>query len=176
MPDHSLNEDKRIRDLRKQLNRARWGGGILLATGLVNLLDSYTPWPIPLTGGPAWMASIFLIIVGGAWFYQYIRPRVDEIVHLGAKHTGGYLTVVIVHELLGIPVKIAAKTLLAMYREGIIQRKSAPGINNIYECVFQVPNIDKPAGPVSKPAALGAPVTIDEINKRFLGDMDSEDS
>jgi hypothetical protein len=164
-------KDKRLKNLRKQLKRAKFGGGGTLALGLINLLDSYTPFPIPLTGSAAWISSIILIAVGGIWFYQYFRPRVDDIVHLGAKHTNGYLTVVIVHELLGIPVKTAANTLLEMYREGIIKKISSQDKRNIYECVFLLPNVEKQVTGGALPGGFDAddePVTTDEVHAEIL--------
>jgi hypothetical protein len=161
--------DQRIRNLYKRLKRAKWAGGGLLLLGLVNLLDSYTPFPIPLTGTPAWLTSLALIIVGGIWFYQYFKPREDEIVLLAKQHTDGYLTVVLINELLGIPVRTIAKNLVEMYNEGIIVKVSNPEIKNVYECVFRVPNVAI-NGPTT-PAALPLVSTI-EINERFLDDND----
>ncbi|MGD2085820.1 MAG: hypothetical protein PVH61_06510 [Candidatus Aminicenantes bacterium] len=165
-------KDPRIQNLHKQLKRARWIGGGILVLGLVNLLDSHTPFPIPLTGTPAWLTSIALIIIGSIWFYQYFKPREDEIVLLATMHTDGYLTVAVVHELLGIPVRTIAKTLLDMYKEGIIIRVSDPEIKNVYECVFRVPNIEKENHAPTPPALPR--VNSAEINQRFLEDIDRE--
>jgi hypothetical protein len=161
--------DHRIRNLEQRLKRAKWGGGGLLILGLVNLLDSYTPFPIPLVGTAAWLTSIALIIVGGAWFYQYFKPREDEIVLLAKQHTDGYLTVVLINELLGIPVRTIANTLVEMHKDGIIRKVSAPEIKNVFQCVFRVPNVGIEAHP--QPAL---PVSFDEINERFLDVIDGE--
>jgi hypothetical protein len=169
-----MTSDERVRKFQKQMKRAKFGGGGLLVLGLVNLLDSYTPFPIPLVGTAAWLTSIALILVGGIWFYQFFRPRVDEIVHLGVQHTRGYLTVVIVHELLGVPVKTAAKTLAEMYREGIILKVSSPEKRNIYECVFQIPNVEnnKPKAELIEGEVIDEePLTPEEINKEILEDF-----
>lgn len=159
-------QDPRIKNLHKKLKRAKIYGSSILVLGLVNLLDSYTPWPIPLTGTPAWLTSIALIIIGSIWFYQYFKPRENEIVLLASMHTDGYLTVVIVNELLGIPVRTVANTLVEMYKEGIIVKVSSPEIKNVYECVFRVPNVEI-EDHARRPAALPE-VNSTEINQRFL--------
>jgi putative Mn2+ efflux pump MntP len=53
-----------------------------------------------LTGTPVWLTSIALIIIGSIWFYQYFEPKEDEIILLAARHTKGFLTVAVSHELL----------------------------------------------------------------------------
>lgn len=161
--------DRRIRNLYRDLKRAKWGGGGMLLLGLVNLLDSYTPFPIPLVGTAAWLTSLALIIVGGIWFYQYLKPRVDEIILLAKQHTDGYLTVVLINELLGIPVRSVANTLVEMHKDGMIVKVSDPGINNVYECVFRVPNTG-----VNGSAHPALPVSHAEINDRFLDVIDAE--
>lgn len=161
--------DSRIRNLHRNLKRAKWGGGGMLILGLVNLLDSYTPFPIPLVGTAAWLTSLGLIVVGGIWFYQYFKPREDEIVLMAKQLTDGYLTVVLINEILGIPVRTVANTLVEMHKDGIIVKVSAPEIKNVYECVFRVPNVGVE---VSPPPAL--PVSQTEINDRFLDVVDAE--
>jgi hypothetical protein len=80
--------------------------------------------------------------------------------------------VAVIHELLGIPVRTVARTLLDMYKEGIIIRVSDPEIKNVYECVFRVPNVEKENH--EKTTAALPRVNSAEINQRFLEDLDPE--
>ena len=121
MTTDSMDAVEKLRKARgKYAARKKWGY-VLMALGIITVLDAASPIPIPLVGSPALVLGSILTILGGALTIEPPRMRQTNEAMLVGMRNGNRLTVPLLALEMDISLNKAEKIIAQLVKGGVAE-------------------------------------------------------
>lgn len=112
---------QRVSARRDRTVHRRLSGTVLMVIGAVTLLDSCSPYPVPLIGLPSIVVGLILMIIGGALRYRGPRMKETNQAIMIAMQYGNQLSVTRLAVEMDVTLEQAEKIIDTLVKKGIAE-------------------------------------------------------